>query len=354
MSTPQRVTGIVLAGGRSTRFGGDKLAVEIGGRPLLHRAIVAVARSSTRSWSSWARMRAGARRCRPTLPVPVVVARDAVAGQGPLARARRGPRGRRPPARAPRRRRPAGAAARRSCAELLARLRAGCRGAAARRRRPRRRTGGSGRCPVALRVATVRPAAEVALDGGERAASSGCFGRLRVGTLARGRLARARPGGRLAARRRHARRPAAGLMRGAILAASSVLVSALEPFGVAADPSPGGPRVSTTVHLLTAGYAGDRVASSVTLVRGWRRPDRGRPGDGRQPEPDPRPAGRAGRGAGGRDPRLPLPPPPRPHDQRGPLPERRGRRLLGPLPRRRVARPRRRRVPAWRRTRPSG
>ena len=37
------VTGIVLAGGRSTRFGSDKLAVEIDGRPLLHRAIAAVA-----------------------------------------------------------------------------------------------------------------------------------------------------------------------------------------------------------------------------------------------------------------------------------------------------------------------
>ncbi len=30
----QRVTGIVLAGGRSTRFGGDKLAATIDGRPL--------------------------------------------------------------------------------------------------------------------------------------------------------------------------------------------------------------------------------------------------------------------------------------------------------------------------------
>ena len=43
----------------------------------------------------------------------------------------------------------------------------------------------------------------------------------------------------------------------------------VERFGTAAelDESPGGPPMSTTVHLLTAGYADDRVASSVTLVR---------------------------------------------------------------------------------------
>jgi molybdopterin-guanine dinucleotide biosynthesis protein A len=37
------VTGIVLAGGRSERFGSDKLAAEVDGRPLLHHAIEAVA-----------------------------------------------------------------------------------------------------------------------------------------------------------------------------------------------------------------------------------------------------------------------------------------------------------------------
>jgi molybdopterin-guanine dinucleotide biosynthesis protein A len=37
------VTGIVLAGGRSARFGSDKLALEIDGRPLLHHAIAAIA-----------------------------------------------------------------------------------------------------------------------------------------------------------------------------------------------------------------------------------------------------------------------------------------------------------------------
>ena len=36
------VIGIVLAGGRSARFGSDKLAEELDGRPLLHHAIEAV------------------------------------------------------------------------------------------------------------------------------------------------------------------------------------------------------------------------------------------------------------------------------------------------------------------------
>jgi molybdopterin-guanine dinucleotide biosynthesis protein A len=40
---PVDVTGIVLAGGRSERFGSDKLALAIDGRPLLHHAIAAVA-----------------------------------------------------------------------------------------------------------------------------------------------------------------------------------------------------------------------------------------------------------------------------------------------------------------------
>lgn len=36
-------TGIILAGGRASRFGSDKMAAELGGRPLLHHAISAVA-----------------------------------------------------------------------------------------------------------------------------------------------------------------------------------------------------------------------------------------------------------------------------------------------------------------------
>jgi molybdopterin-guanine dinucleotide biosynthesis protein A len=45
MSTnpPSDVTGIVLAGGRSTRFGADKLAIDIDGRSVLDRAVGAVA-----------------------------------------------------------------------------------------------------------------------------------------------------------------------------------------------------------------------------------------------------------------------------------------------------------------------
>lgn len=37
------VTGIVLAGGRASRFGSDKLMAELDGRPLLHHALEAVA-----------------------------------------------------------------------------------------------------------------------------------------------------------------------------------------------------------------------------------------------------------------------------------------------------------------------
>lgn len=37
------VTAIVLAGGRSSRFGSDKLVAEVDGRPLLHHPIAAVA-----------------------------------------------------------------------------------------------------------------------------------------------------------------------------------------------------------------------------------------------------------------------------------------------------------------------
>ncbi|MBA3875549.1 MAG: hypothetical protein C0498_01205 [Anaerolinea sp.] len=42
------VTGILLAGGRSSRFGSDKLAVDLDGRPLLHHAIEAVATVASR------------------------------------------------------------------------------------------------------------------------------------------------------------------------------------------------------------------------------------------------------------------------------------------------------------------
>lgn len=81
---PGGVTGIVLAGGRSTRFGGDKLAVEVDERPLLHRAIAGVAEVVAEVV-----VVLGAEAAEPALPadapVPIRVARDALPGRGPLA-----------------------------------------------------------------------------------------------------------------------------------------------------------------------------------------------------------------------------------------------------------------------------
>lgn len=47
MTDPPLASGIVLAGGRSTRFGTNKLAATVHGRPLLHLAIEALARCCT-------------------------------------------------------------------------------------------------------------------------------------------------------------------------------------------------------------------------------------------------------------------------------------------------------------------
>lgn len=44
---PDRVSGIVLAGGASKRFGSDKLAAQVGGRAMLARAVDAVAAVSS-------------------------------------------------------------------------------------------------------------------------------------------------------------------------------------------------------------------------------------------------------------------------------------------------------------------
>ncbi len=79
-----RATGIVLAGGASSRFGADKLAIEVDGRPLLHRAIAALATVVDEVVVAIA-----ADGARPALPadlgVPVRIVRDAAAGRGPVA-----------------------------------------------------------------------------------------------------------------------------------------------------------------------------------------------------------------------------------------------------------------------------
>jgi molybdenum cofactor guanylyltransferase len=174
-----RVTGIVLAGGRSTRFGGDKLAVEVDGRPLLHRAIGAVAEVADEVV-----VVVGPEAATPAFPddvrVPILVARDALAGQGPLAGLAAGL-----------------AAASHPLAILVGGDQPALRPALLREllRRLTPEAGGppldvvgmedDGRLralPVALRAATTGPAAEAALAAGTRSLV-GLFGRLRAGTL---------------------------------------------------------------------------------------------------------------------------------------------------------------------------
>jgi len=76
------VTGIVLAGGRSSRFGADKLAAELDGRPLLAHAIVAVAAVAAEV------LVVAAPGSTPDLPrdlgVPIRVVHDPEAHGGPL------------------------------------------------------------------------------------------------------------------------------------------------------------------------------------------------------------------------------------------------------------------------------
>ncbi len=75
-------TGLVLAGGRSTRFGSDKLVAPFRGAPLLHHAV----RRMTEVCAAVVVVVA-ADAPEPDLPpgLGVVVARDAVSGGGPLA-----------------------------------------------------------------------------------------------------------------------------------------------------------------------------------------------------------------------------------------------------------------------------
>jgi molybdopterin-guanine dinucleotide biosynthesis protein A len=72
-------SGIVLAGGRSTRFGRDKLAEPIGDRPLLHLAIEAV------SAVTHDVIVVAAPESTPDLPVGVRLVHDETPFEGPLA-----------------------------------------------------------------------------------------------------------------------------------------------------------------------------------------------------------------------------------------------------------------------------
>ena len=76
---PRRVGAIVLAGGRSSRFGRDKLAEPIDGRPMLEHAIDAVSKVATEVVVVAAPD--GAQR----IPSGVTLARDRRAFEGPLA-----------------------------------------------------------------------------------------------------------------------------------------------------------------------------------------------------------------------------------------------------------------------------
>lgn len=77
--TDPRIGAIVLAGGRSSRFGRDKLAEPIDGRTLLDHAIAAV---QTIAGTVVVVLAPGASR---DLPAEVIVAHDSDAYEGPLA-----------------------------------------------------------------------------------------------------------------------------------------------------------------------------------------------------------------------------------------------------------------------------
>ncbi|HXR27659.1 MAG TPA: NTP transferase domain-containing protein, partial [Candidatus Baltobacteraceae bacterium] len=75
--------GLVLAGGRASRFGADKLAIELAGRPILHHALMAVAGVTERVLLAIA---AGARPpALPDLGEAIQVIHDRSTDLGPLA-----------------------------------------------------------------------------------------------------------------------------------------------------------------------------------------------------------------------------------------------------------------------------
>ena len=79
MPPPDRVSAIVLAGGRSSRFGRDKLAEPIDGRPLLHHAIEAVRSVAVDV------VVVAAPDAVPEIPTDLVVVHDPTPFEGPLA-----------------------------------------------------------------------------------------------------------------------------------------------------------------------------------------------------------------------------------------------------------------------------
>jgi molybdopterin-guanine dinucleotide biosynthesis protein A len=82
--TSRRVTGIVLAGGRSSRFGRDKLAERIDGRTLLDSAIDGATPIATEI------LVVAAPDAAPDLPTGTRLVHDPVAFEGPLAGAAAG------------------------------------------------------------------------------------------------------------------------------------------------------------------------------------------------------------------------------------------------------------------------
>ncbi|MEO8437868.1 MAG: molybdenum cofactor guanylyltransferase [Chloroflexota bacterium] len=77
--TRRRVTGVVLAGGRSSRFEGDKLAARVDGRTLLANAIDGVTPASVEI------LVVAAPGATPRLPRGATLIHDPVAFEGPLA-----------------------------------------------------------------------------------------------------------------------------------------------------------------------------------------------------------------------------------------------------------------------------